>query len=253
MVGWLEWFDGCNRKSNQCTKNTLIPNTSITNSLFSYLRPMKWRWKIAQFFEAWWWKLYLSQKSVEDYLQWKRTYWQNFIQKEKIDVLPTDKVLDAGCGPAGINIVLGENDLTAIDPLLDKYKKEISHFQEDRYPNVVFKKMGLEELAAKKQFEKIFCLNVINHVDDLEKSVFNLCEALKNNGVIYMSVDAHRNSFLKSILRLIPYDILHPHQLDLNEYKMLLEKNGIKIEKVSLIKKESFFDYYLLTGKKMLL
>ena len=39
---------------------------------------------------------------------------------------------------------------------------------------------------------------------------------------------------LKYIFRLLPGDILHPHQFDLEEYKGMLKKAGFQIEKVML-------------------
>ncbi len=211
---------------------------------------MNTRWKIAQYFEAWWWKKYLLKKPVEEYLNWKVTYWKKFFFQEKIEVLPTDKILDAGCGPAGVFMMFSENKVMAIDPLLETYEKKIPHFKKERYAHVCFKKTTLEQFDLKNHFEKVFCLNVINHVSDLETSIKNLCDSLKQKGTIYLSVDAHNYFFLRKIFRFIPGDILHPHQLDLEEYKLLLIKNGIKIKNISLIKKEFVFNYYLITGQK---
>ena len=212
---------------------------------------MKTRWRIAQFFEAWWWERYLSKKPVEEYLDWKKDYWVAFFQKEKITVSAIEKILDAGCGPAGVYMMFSENEVVAIDPLLDKYQAQLPHFQEKNNPNVYFKKIALEQFDIKNYFDKAFCLNAINHVGDLEKSMENLCTSVKNGGTLYLSVDAHNFALLKNIFRMIPGDILHPQQLDLEKYKSLLKKNGMEISRVSLIKKELIFNYYLLTAQKL--
>ena len=211
---------------------------------------MEIRWKIAQYFEAWWWKRYLSKKPVEEYLKWKEAYWQSFLMREKIEVSPTERILDAGCGPVGIFIMFPKNEITAIDPLLEKYETELPHFKQDHYPNVVFKKNKLEQFETKNNFDKIFCLNAINHVDNLKNSLKKLCGALNEKGTIYLSIDVHNFLFFKKLFRLIPGDILHPHQLDLKEYILLLKKNGIKINKISLLKKGFVFNYHLIIGQK---
>ena len=220
----------------------------ITNP---YLRPMNFRWKIAQFFEIWWWKNYLSKQPVHEYVDWKKNYWTTFLETAEISILPTDKILDAGCGPAGIFMVFPENEVTAIDPLLDSYRAQIPHFQEHKVQNVRFQKVSLECLNLQHQFDKVFCLNTINHVSDLGKSMQNLCGSLKTNGILYLSVDAHNFALLKSIFRALPGDILHPHQLDLQEYQMLLEKNAMQVQSIRLIKKDLIFSYYLLTASNL--
>ena len=56
------------------------------------------RWRIAQTFEARWWKKYLSHKDVATYLEWKRGYWNNVLNllKDSIKLKPGQKILDAG-------------------------------------------------------------------------------------------------------------------------------------------------------------
>ncbi len=211
---------------------------------------MNIRWKIAQLFEEAWWKRYLKNKSAESYFDWKMAYWSTFFGKEKIEIDPGEKVLDAGCGPAGIFIAIEDNEVYAIDPLLDKYKMQLPHFQDERYKNVHFESTKLEDWARPSYFDKVFCLNAINHVANLKLSLENLCESLKTNGVLYLSIDAHNFRFLKNLFRLFPGDILHPHQLDLNEYQTLLLNQDIKIQKTSLVKTGFIFNYYLITGVK---
>ncbi len=183
-------------------------------------------------------------------MDWKRRYWEAFLRNEKIKVLTTDKILDAGCGPAGIFMVFPKNKVLAIDPLLDFYSQRIPHFKKNNYPTTDFKKINLEHLKLSGVFDKIFCLNVINHVQDLEKCIHNLRTALKKNRELYLSIDAHNFGLLKNVFRFIPGDILHPHQLDLKEYEYLLKKNGFEIRSKSLVKKGFIFNYYLLKAVK---
>jgi len=77
-----------------------------------------------------------------------------------------------------------------------------------------------------------------------------LVDSLKPNGFLVMSTDAHRYPLLKKIFQLLPGDMLHPIQLDINEYADFLEKNQMKLVKKILFKRESIFDYYILIAQK---
>ena len=77
---------------------------------------MNFRWKIAQAAEMRWWKTYLKKKPVADYLQNKKAYWHRVLKLADVHIKDSDLVLDAGCGPAGIFIILNNNTVDAIGP-----------------------------------------------------------------------------------------------------------------------------------------
>ena len=163
---------------------------------------------------------------------------------------PESKVLDAGCGPAGIFMVLENQSVTALDPLLNDYEKQLQHFRKSDYPNVEFVNSPLENFRREKYFDIIFCMNAINHVQDYNLSMNNLIDSLKPEGIFVFTIDAHNFSFFKYLFRAVPGDILHPHQYDLNEYKLQLTERGIEILKVIELKKEFFFNHYLIAGRR---
>ena len=241
------------------------------------------RWRLAQYFEKKWWKNYLRHKTIEDYREWKKGYWISLMEKvwtedgEKTedgrpkaedemrggsqktkDGRPktgeereeNGRVLDAGCGPAGIFMVLDKQKITAIDPLLDEYEKSLAHFSRKNFPEVEFITSSLEDFRRDNYFDVAYCMNVINHVQDYETAMNNLIDSLKPGGTFVFTIDAHNFSSFKYLFRAIPGDILHPHQYDLDEYKSHLTKRGVEIEKTILLKKEFFFNHYLVVGKK---
>ncbi|MEN9447973.1 MAG: hypothetical protein RJA25_1263 [Bacteroidota bacterium] len=209
------------------------------------------KWKLAQTLEYKWWQNYLKKKDTGEYLAWKTDYWKKLLAELAafIDIPDGSIILDAGCGPAGIFIALENNQVTALDPLLDKYKT-LPHFIPQNYPWTNFKNMPLEALDEKEKYDFIFCLNAINHVNDIEKCYDNLVNALKPNGYLIISTDAHRNNFLKKIFQLIPGDMLHPVQLNIEEYNQFLKNRKLQIIKDILYKKEPIFDYYITIAKK---
>lgn len=214
---------------------------------------MTLRWKIAQWFELQWWRQYLRDKDKDDYLAWKKNYWQNLLAGIATEVVvePSKTVIDMGCGPAGIFIALPDNKVTAIDPLLDDYERQIAFFKSGDYPAVNFIKTSIEDFEpGAMKYDVVFCMNAINHVRNIELGFKKLKEACADNGAIVVSVDAHNFSFFKHLFRLIPGDILHPHQHELNEYTDFLNKDGWQTGNPVLLKHEFFFDHYLLVARQ---
>ncbi len=208
------------------------------------------RWRIAQALEIRWWKGYLKGKDKAKYLAWKRAYWTTFLKK--IDIAPEagERILDAGCGPAGIFLVLNDQKVVAIDPLLDKYKQTLPHFKADDYPYVQFISSPLETFAAQASFDTVFCLNAINHVNDLNTAFDALIAATRAGGKLIVSIDAHNYRLFQRLFQLIPGDVLHPHQYSLQEYQAMLTERGCNIDYTILYDEAFFFNYYVIVVTK---
>ncbi len=211
---------------------------------------MHLRWQIAQFFELHWWRRYLARKEKTTYLDWKRRYWRQFLAQTGIELKPDGKVLDVGCGPAGIFMVLTSQQVDAIDPLLDQYKVKLPHFRAEDYPNTRFFCQKIENFKPGYTYDTLFCLNAVNHVADLPACLDRLSSLTKAGGILVLSVDAHNHSFLKRIFQLFPGDILHPQQYELAEYEAMLEARGFSLESKFLIKREWIFGYWVLEMRR---
>jgi len=210
------------------------------------------RWKIAQLVELQWWKNYLHKRTPAEYLGWKRNYWLNLLQTIKAETFlkPTAKILDAGCGPAGIFMALPQYEVHAIDPLLDAYEKNLAHFNPSMYANVCFNTSTLESYTNTQHFDTVFCLNAINHVANLPACFDKLAALTAPNGTLVLSIDAHNYAFFKHTFRWLPSDVLHPHQYDLREYQHFLQKRGFTIQQCHCLKTGFFFDYYVLVAQR---
>lgn len=210
------------------------------------------KWRIAQKLERWWWRQYLKKQTPEEYRKWKTDYWLKFygIVKDIVNLKPSHRIADLGCGPAGIYTIFTNYEVTAVDPLLDKYEQDLSVFNKADYPNVDFVTSGIERFEIENPFDLVCCLNAINHVSDLKLSFKKLSEATKANGYCLLSIDAHNHQFLKHLFRTIPGDALHPHQYDLAEYEQMMVDVGFEIVKTELYKRHPIFNYYLLLAKK---
>lgn len=209
-----------------------------------------WRWRLAQFLELRWWQGYLRKLDWADYVEAKRRHWRKVLVTLDLRLNGDERVLEAGCGPAGIFTILHEQQVDAIDPLLLEYENNLPDFSQDQFPYVRFQAMMLEQLDQKDAYDLVFCLNAINHVSDLQLSMQRLAQSLKPTGTMVISIDVHRHRFLKFIFRLVPGDVLHPQQDSLKDYVFLLEKQGLQIEKTLALKKGWVFDYVAIKAKK---
>ena len=211
------------------------------------------KWRLAQFLELQWWKRYLRKKEINEYAVWKKEYWNSFIIKTGIGgYLNNDTlVLDVGCGPAGIYMILNEQEVVAVDPLISNYESNLKHFNRTNYPNVSFISKAFEDFETEKRFDIVFCLNAVNHFRDFRYSIEKLQGFLNKGGIMVLSIDVHRFSFFKFLFRLIPGDALHPHQHSRADYTRLM-KSLSNVEYVSheILNNGIIFNYEVLIYKK---
>jgi len=217
------------------------------------------RWRIAQKTELKWWQNYLKNKDKTAYLNWKQNYWSELLKKVDTILINGGKVplssqtnlniLDAGCGPAGVFMALKGHKVQAFDPLLDKYQMNIEHFNQDDYPWVQFENRSLEQFNTDKQYNVVFCMNALNHVQDIEASTKNLKAVLKRGGLFIVTLDTHNYSFFKHLFRTIPGDVLHPHQYSLDEYEGLLKRYKLSVLGKQLLKTGFIFNHWLVVGE----
>lgn len=212
---------------------------------------MNLKWKIAQAAEAKWWANYLKNKDKAEYYEWKRDYWNDFISNLKTTLPPVgSKILDAGCGPAGIFTILDNHKVTAVDPLLDKYAENLKQFDINDYNHVNFQSIALERLSQTHRFDMIFCLNAINHVNNIQSTLSNLFNVANPGSPLILSTDAHNNDFLKGLFQIVPGDILHPHQYNIADYQNFVNNAGFQIRTTTKIKTERIFSYWVIEAYK---
>ena len=171
--------------------------------------------------------------------------------KLDIDKPQRQSILDVGCGPAGIFIHLEGNQVVATDPLIESYERQLDHFKKSNYPWVDFHPKLIEEINFTEEFDLVCCINVINHVKEIDRSYHNLVSAVKRGGKIILSIDSHNFKLPKLLFKLFPFDILHPHQYTLKEYENHLKTRGVKIERSVKVKSGLLFDYYAIVGEKV--
>jgi 2-polyprenyl-6-hydroxyphenyl methylase/3-demethylubiquinone-9 3-methyltransferase len=87
-------------------------------------------------------------------------------------------------------------------------------------------------------------------VSDIVYSIKKLAMLTKENGILIIGADAHNYAFFNFLFRLVPGDILHPHQYNLLEYELMLKNSGFEIKKQQMIKKDFFFSYWVIVAER---
>lgn len=203
------------------------------------------KWRLAQWLELRWWRRYLSRRDPQTYLAAKHAYWQRLLGLADLVPRPGHRALDAGCGPAGIFMVLSQLQVEAIDPLLEQYARALPHFRPAHYPWVRFRAQPLEQGLPTARYDEIYCLNAINHVADWSAALDTLSEAARPGARLLLGIDVHRHAGLKYIFRRLPGDLLHPQQHDRDDYRAALQQRGWTIEREITAKPGHIFDYWL--------
>jgi SAM-dependent methyltransferase len=209
------------------------------------------KWEIAQFFEIRWWQHYLGQQEVEDYLSRKKNYWEGILSACPFALSPSYRILDAGCGPAGIFTILQDYQVDAIDPLIDQYEKVLPHFSRRQYPNTQFFPTTFEHFSPTATYDLVFCLNAVNHFKNITLAMEKLGTLTAPGQWLALSIDTHKWRLAKHLFRMIPADLLHPHQYDLKEYEQMLTSAGFKIFQTEKLKNGYIFDYHIIFAKRI--
>lgn len=206
---------------------------------------MSLRYQLAQSLEQRWWKRYLAKKQPENYLDWKRNYWIQFLEKLPTELLQNENqnLADFGCGPAGIFMVLKNQKVTALDPLLSKYEAT-TFFDLNNYPWVKFENAQIENLKSKDEFDGAFCLNAINHVQDLQIALQTIENSLKPGGWLVLSSDVHKRHWTRKLFKKISWiDPLHPQQDHAQDYEMSFQKLNLAVESSFRHSENFLFEY----------
>lgn len=145
--------------------------------------------------------------------------------KRKIDFNKfNDLLLDVCCGPVSILTLLPEAKLkVAVDSNLDKYLEKFP-----RSNNIEYKNMKAESLEFPNEFfDKVFCLNAIDHTFDFRKVLNELFRVTKKGGLIFISLE-NLNYIYKLFYKLGVKklnQIYHPYTICCRDIKNEIIKN----------------------------
>ena len=174
------------------------------------------RWLKAQEYERDTWMRYATDASSDrdaDHLSLFDNY----------DVLPyiLGDILEIGCGPfTQTRVILRGREassITLLDPLLDHYKSHQYCAYNTLLPIPSLQAMPAEDLDDKGQFDIIICINVLEHVRDVNQVLDNIKRALRSGGLVVMGERTYDQLDVTQL-----YDVGHPIRIKssvLNNFK----------------------------------
>lgn len=176
------------------------------------------------------------------------------------ELQPEMKVADVGCGntpfTAYLSEVAGCKNVTGYDPdyIVNDSKESHSHFGAKKSYieklGIQFHQEGITKMTAPDDyFDRIFCISVLEHIDDIEikqRGISEMVRILKPGGRLILTFDLGINMPLNNILDIIQWSGLIPaNNIDMrfpknrfvnygngqnvDVFGLVLEKNAQKI------------------------
>lgn len=141
------------------------------------------------------------------------------------------KVLEIGCGQGFFSHVIAKNRNKNVVGV-DISKEDIS-IAKKRYPHVTFQYMSAESLKFKKDyFEEVYVIEVLEHVDNLDKTLDEISRVLKVNGRLVVSVPYYKSEAWLIKLRPSYFkEIHHVRVFKENQLERLASKRKLKVTK----------------------
>jgi SAM-dependent methyltransferase len=119
---------------------------------------------------------------------------RQYIEKFLGHMRAQSTLLDAGCGAGLYDEMLLKpgHSVLGIDQSSGMLARAREIFPQERFPHLVYKKMGLQEMDFKAEFDGAICMDAMEHVspEDWPGILVRFQKALKPRGVLYITVDA---------------------------------------------------------------
>lgn len=122
--------------------------------------------------------------------------------KSHYNQIPDLEVLDVGCGGGLIATPLAAYgfNVTAIDALQSNIDIAANYAKEKNI-RVNYLKSTIEELESRAQYDVVICLEVIEHVDNVQQFLVNLVERVKPGGIAIIStINRTKKAYLLGII-----------------------------------------------------
>jgi 2-polyprenyl-3-methyl-5-hydroxy-6-metoxy-1,4-benzoquinol methylase len=119
---------------------------------------------------------------------------REFIEKFLGRLSGPSAILDAACGGGLYDGMLLEagHSVLGIDQSGGGLARAREHFPQERFPGLRYMKMGLQEMDFQATFDGVICMDAMEHIcpEDWPGIVANFHKALRQGGVLYVTVDA---------------------------------------------------------------
>lgn len=136
------------------------------------------------------WERFLETADIETFLQ--------FIFPTRLEDFSGKVVLDAGCGNAGYTKLVSQYALRVVG--VDKYSAEVACRSVAGRGNVEIVRGDIETMDLGEQYDMIYSVGVLQHLDRPEAGFRNLARHLKPGGVLNVWVYSREGNALSILL-----------------------------------------------------
>jgi SAM-dependent methyltransferase len=160
-------------------------------------------------------RAYHEQKDPARVLDVNLRYWTRILDvlpPGSIAIGPTTRVLDVGCGGAGMLLALNGGVRTGVDPLMPFYLAKFPFLAEQP---IRWLEGTAEQFGADEQFDLIFSLNMLDHTIDPRASAGNIERLLAPGGKLVFVLNVHLTRFWRAYFSAFYrwVDPPHPHHI----------------------------------------
>lgn len=160
-------------------------------------------------------RAYHEQKDPRTVLDVNQKYWQRIldsIPQGEVSIGPQTRILDVGCGGAGILLILENGIRTGVDPLMSFYRQKFSFLDDTQ---IRWVEGMAEDFDDSEKFDVIFSINMLDHTESPRASALNLERLLAPGGKLVCVLNVHLTRFWRkyyeSFYRWV--DPPHPHHI----------------------------------------
>ncbi|MFP4058394.1 MAG: class I SAM-dependent methyltransferase [Candidatus Brocadiia bacterium] len=164
----------------------------------------------------------------------RRDFWNQYLHliRRHRPFRPGDRVLDLGCGPAGIITPVDPTcERHGVDPLMDFFRREYA-----LSPAIHYHQQQGESLAFEDGFfQVVTCVNVLDHTRDWQAVLREIHRVLEPGGYFLLELDTFRGfeyyrKGFKRWTRMVRRRIeKHPHTLRIRDVTGAVRRIGFQI------------------------
>lgn len=158
-------------------------------------------------------RAYQVQKDPASIVETSVAYWRRILAllpPDEVAVGAATRVLDAGCGPAGILLAVAAGERVGFDPLMNFYLERFPHLRDLPMRWI---EARAEEFRDDSPFDVVFCVNMLDHTEDPAASAANLARQVAPGGRLVLLLNVHLTRFFRGYFERFHrfIDPPHPH------------------------------------------
>ena len=175
-----------------------------------------------------WWKIDGSFSALHAFNFIRIKFIKETLNKSAVDNLKNLKILDIGCGGGILSEPLARlgAKVTGVDENEKAIKVAINHAKKNKL-NIKYKKINFNQINLNEKFDVILCMEVLEHVENVEMLISKVNKLLKPKGkFIGSTINKTINSYLLAIF--MAENILEIVPKETHSWKKFIKPNFLK-------------------------